>query len=302
LVSAHGEWEWDVQQGQSSSFPPPEFHLHAGGALTKAFSAYVDANINHDLETAYLQYTNEWGSDSYFTARAGKISPTIIRDYGNGLMASASTPLILTDVAVADNPFVPARDSFGADVGARFKSIFVQTGVVNGEDVPGQAAVNNHKDFFATGEFMLPDELSGAGLYYYKGGYDLGDPTVAPLLFDRYDREGVFVNFTWDRFRIAGAYLYGKDRVETLSDRKIHGWYAQTDFHPTEWLAPFIRWDDVTTEAADQTDRTQKGNVGCSIRLYESQITAGRVVLEASRQKEGRVYTTAGLLNILWIF
>ncbi len=301
LISAHGEWEWDVAQRQPTSFQSPELHIHVGGALTKAFSAYVDANVAEGLETAYLQYTNEWGKESYFTARAGKISPTIIRNYGNGLMASASTPLILTDTTLADNPFTPARDSFGIDLAARWKSIFVQTGVVNGEDVEGQAAVNDHKDFFATGEFALPDGLSGVGLYYYRGGYSLGDPTVAAFA-DKYDRKGIFANFTRDRFRVAGAYLYGKDEVATMSDRKIHGWYAQTDFRATPWLVPFIRWDDVTTETDEGKERIQKGNIGVSIRLFEFEVTSGRVVLEGSRQREGRVYTTAGLFNVLWMW
>jgi hypothetical protein len=74
-------------------------------------------------------------------------------------MASASTPLIITDTTLAGNPFTPARDSFGVDIAARWKSIFMQTGVVNGEDVEGQAAVQNHKDLYATGEFAHTDAL-----------------------------------------------------------------------------------------------------------------------------------------------
>jgi hypothetical protein len=160
-LSGHGEWEYDLEQGQSTQFQKPEFHLYAGGALSSIFSFYVDANGNNDYEALYLQMTKEQGSETYFTARAGKISPTMIRNYGNGLMASASRPLILTDATLADNPFTPARDSFGVDVAARWKALYFQAGVVNGEDVPGQAAVSNHKDFFATAEAAMPDGLSG---------------------------------------------------------------------------------------------------------------------------------------------
>ena len=169
------------------------------------------------------------------------------------------------------------------------------------EDVAGQASVNNHKDFYATGEFALPDGLSGVGLYYYRGAYTLGDPAVA-VFFDRYDRMGVFANFTRDRFRLAGAYLYGVDHVSALPDRKIRGYYIQSDFGAADWVVPFLRWDDVTTTADDESNRTQKATIGCAIRLYESEWTAGRVVLEGSRRKEAGVYTTGGLFSVLWIF
>ncbi len=303
-VAAHVEWEYDVQQGQSTAFASPEFHLHVGGALSPLFSAYGDATVSSDgsdIEALYLQLTKEFGSDSYFTARAGKISPTIIRNYGNGLMASASTPLVLTDTTLGNNPFTPARDSFGVNVAGRWNAIFAEAGVVNGEDVEGQASVKNHKDLYATGEIALPDGLSGVGVSYYRGGYDLGDPSVN-LLFDQYDRYGIFANFTRDTFRLAGAYMFGTDRIQTLSDQKIHGFYAQADLHPAGWGVPFARYDDVTTETTNGTDRTRKGTLGCAIRLYEGEITGGRAAIEVFRQKQGGESATGGLINLLWAF
>ncbi len=299
-ISTHAEWTYEIKEGESTAFQTPSFHFHAGGALSSAFSGYVDATINDTLEAAYLQYTAEKG-DSYFTARAGKISPTLVRNYGNGLLASASTPLIITDSNLGQNPFTPARDSFGVDVAGRWKSLFVQSGVVNGEDVEGQAAVKNHKDIYATGEFALPDGISGVGLYYYRGGYDLGDST-AGFLSDRYDRKGVVANFTKDRFRLAGAYLYGKDRVSTISDKKVRGFYGQVDVQATEWWVPFARYDEIKTEDDEGIDRTRKGTLGCAFRLYQSEATAGRLVLEASRQKQLNVSTNAALFHLLWTF
>jgi hypothetical protein len=301
LLSAHVEWEYDVLERQPTKFETPAFHIHAGGALSPAFSVYVDATINEELEIAYLQYTREKGSDSYFTARAGKVSPTLVRNYGNGLLASASAPLIMTDTILGQNPFTPARASFGVDVAGRWKSLFVQAGVVNGEDVQGQAAVNNHKDIYATGEVALPDGISGVGLYYYRGGYDLGNPDTG-FLFDRYDRKGVFANFTNDRFRLAGAYLYGKDEVSTLSDRKIRGYYAQADVQAASWIVPFARYDEVKTETEEETVRTRKGTVGCAIRLFENEITGGRLVLEAFRKKEAGESANGAVVNLLWVF
>ena len=301
LLSAHVEWEYVVEQRQTTSFQTPVFHVHGGGAVSPAFSVYADAGINADLEAAYLQYTLEKGSDSYFTARGGKLSPTLVRNYGNGLLASASAPLILTDTGLGQNPFTPARGSFGVDVGGRWKSLFVQAGVVNGEDVAGQAAVNNHKDIYATAEVALPDGISGVGLYYYRGGYDLGDPT-AGFLFDRYDRKGVLANFTRDRFRLAGAYLFGKDKVSTLLDRKIRGFWAQADLQASGWLVPFARYDEIKTEADEETVRTRKGTIGCAFRLYESEMTGGRMVLEAFRKKVGGESASGAALNLLWAF
>jgi hypothetical protein len=301
LLSAHIEWEYDVVEGQSNAFQKPDFHLHAGGAVSSHFSAYVDANVNNDLETAYVQYTAERGDDAYFTARGGKISPTLVRNYGNGLMASASTPLVFTDATLGNNPFTLARDSFGLDVAGRWKSLFVQAGVVNGEDVPGQASVGNHKDVYVSAEYSLPDGVSGVGILYYRGGYDIGDPDTG-FLFDQYDRVGFVANYTKDRFRIAGAYLWGKDRVETLTDRDLRGWYAQADVHLVPFLVSFARYDDATVYAGDDPVRTQKGTVGCAIRAFETEITGGKVVLEVSRARQGGVYANAALINLLWAF
>lgn len=301
LLSAHVEWEYAPEERQPTRFETPVFHVHGGGALSPAFSLYADAGINDELEAAYLQYTLDKGSDSYFTARAGKVSPTFVRNYGNGLLASASTPLIITDTVLGQNPFTPSRGSFGVDLAGRWKSLFVQAGVVNGEDVEGQAAVNNHKDIYATGEVALPDGISGVGLYYYRGGYDLGDPETG-FLFDRYDRKGVFVNFTRDRLRIAGAFLYGKDEVSTLSDQKIRGFYAQADVQAAGWLVPFARYDEVKTETDGEVDRTRKGTLGCAIRLLESEITGGRMVLEVFRKEEAGESANGAVVNLLWAF
>lgn len=301
LLSAHVEWEYDLTQQQSTAFQSPAFHLHAGGSFSSVFSGYLDANVNSDFEVIYLQATKEFDKDAFVTVRGGKISPSLIRNYGNGLMASASTPLILTDATLDANPFEPARDSYGVDLGGRWKSVFLQAGVVNGMDVPGQAQVKNHKDFFATGEIALPDGISGAGLYYYRGGYDLGDPSTQ-LLFDQYDRFGVFANFTRDPFRLAGAYLTGTDRVDTLSDRKIRGFFAQFDVQPAGWLVPFARYEEVRTEVDDDTSLTRKGTIGSAIRLHEGEKTGGRLVLEGFRRDDGGTLTTGGVFFILWAF
>lgn len=301
LVSAHVEWEFAPQQGEPSNFTSPDLHLHAGGALAPLFSLYADANINNDFEVIYLQLTKDLGKESYFTTRAGKMTPSIIRNYANGLMASASTPLIITDATLEDNPFNSARDSYGVSVAFGGKSFFVEGGVLNGDDVPGQASVGNHKDAFVTAEVKAPDGVSGAGLYYFRGGYDLGaDPTV--FLFDRYDRQGVFANYTRDLFRIAGAYLYGVDQVETLPNRKIRGYYAQVDGHPGQWVAPFVRYDEVTTESENGTLRTIKGSLGTSIQLFANEVNGGRVVVEVFRRRDGSEWVTGGVFNVLWAF
>ncbi len=301
LLSAGVVWEYQIEQGQQAKFESPTFHVHAGGALSGVFSVYVDATINETLEVAYLQATKEWGSSSYVTARAGKITPTIIRNYGNGIMASASTPLILTDTTLGSNPFTPARDSFGVNAAGAWKSFFFETGVVNGEDVEDQAAVKNHKDFYATGEWMLLDGVSGVGLYYYRGGYDLGDPAEG-LLFDRYERKGVFANFTRDAFRLAGAYVYGNDRIETRSNRKIWGYYVQADYHPVGWLTPFARYEEVKTETDEEAGRTRRGTLGSAIRLYDNESNGGKVVVEGFRKKEASKSANGALISLLWAF
>ena len=302
LLSVHGEWTYTKQEKEPAPFESPDAHLHAGGAISSHFSTYADVTLNGgDLETLMLQFTKEHGDESYFTARIGKISPTIVRNYGNGLIASASAPLVLTDATLADNPFTPARESFGIDIAQRWKGLFVQTGVLNGEDVPGQASVNGHKDFFASAEVTASGQPTGVGLYYYRAGYDLGDPEVATL-FDRYDRTGVFGNYTRDKLRLAGAYVFGKDRVQTLSERRIRGFYVQLDGHPGDWGAPFARYDWVKTEVADESERSWKVTVGSAFRLFESDITAGRAVLELYRKSEAAEEANGVMVNLLWAF
>lgn len=303
LLAVHVEWTYTKKDKEPAPpFETPDLHLHAGGAISSHFSTYGDVTLNGGvIETLMLQFTEEQGKESYFTARIGKISPTVIRNYGNGLMTSASTPLALTDATLGDNPFAPARESFGLDVGQRWKRLFIQAGVLNGEDLPGQAAVNNHKDFFATAEVTATDQPTGIGLYYYRGGYDLGD-LAAPTLFDRYDRASVFGNYTLDKVRLAGAYVFGKDRVQTLAERKIRGFYAQLDGHPRDWVAPFARYDWVKTDQAEAPLRTWKITLGSAFRLFESDVTAGRGVLELYRKNEAGVESNGVLVNLLWAF
>jgi len=302
LVSAHIEWEWDPAEGANNQFNTPQFHLYAGGAFTENFSGFLNANVNNDIEAAYLQYTKEWGDDSYFTARAGRIGPTLLRNYGNGLEAGATDPLILTATSLNANPFVPDRLNNGIDIGGRYQMFFAQAGVLNGEDVAGVASVGHHKDFYATLEVM-PDGVSGVGLYYHHGGYDLGDPAMPPQLNDSYHREGVFANYTQSLFRIAGAYLYGTDHVATVTpNRKIHGWYAQVNGYPSAWVAVFVRYDDTKTQDETGQLRTRQGTVGATLKLFEVSTTSARLALEAARQQVPGAHTNLGVLNLLWAF
>ena len=300
LISAHGEWDYDVQKGEPSQFTQPELHVHAGGAFSEYFSTYVDANVNSDFESLYLQATKALKGDSFVTARAGKISPTIVRNYANGLMASASTPLIITDATLGENPFTPARDDFGANLAMGWKSFFIEAGVVNGPEVPGQAAVHRHKDLYASGEFALPDGLSGLGAYYHRGGYDIGDPAAAT--FDRYDRAAVFANFTRDEFRLAGAYLTGKDKLQSEANRKINGYYVQADLTRRGFIVPFVRYDIVKTDVESSVDRVRKATIGFSLKIFENDVSGGRLVLEGARNKAGGENSNSALLNLLWAF
>jgi hypothetical protein len=302
LVAGHVEWEYDAATGSTNQFNSPEFHLHAGGALTENFSGYLNANVNNEIEAAYLQYTKEWGDDVYFTARGGRLSPTLLRNYGNGLEAGASDPLILSDTTLNANPFTPDRNNNGIDVGGRYQMFFAQVGVLNGDDVAGQASVGHHKDFYATLE-ATPDGVSGVGLYYHHGGYDLGDPNAPPQLNDGYHREGVFANYSQPLFRIAGAYLYGQDHVATVTpDRKIQGWYAQVNGYPSGWAAVWVRYDD--TKTTDETGqlRTRQGTVGATFKVFEMNTTSGRIALEAGRQEMPGIHTNLGVANLIWAF
>ena len=304
LISGHVEWEYDVAQGATNQFNNPEFHFHAGGALAENFSGYLDVNVNNDIEAGYLQYTKESGDDTYFTLRGGKFNPTIIRNYVGGLTVSASSPLVFAGTPLGNNPFNPSDSRLGVDASARVKSIFVQGGVVNGEDVPGQATVGHHKDFYGTAEVTAPDGISGVGLYYYHGAYDLGDPTAGALLDDRYYRAAAFANFTRDNFRLVGAYLYGKDEVQTLASGKVHGFYAQAELRPGGWWLPFVRYDDATTELDTGKDHVRQGTVGVALQIYMTESTSGRVVIEGARSSDPNTHTNtnSGLVNVVWAF
>lgn len=297
-ISAHVEWETDIQQGQPTTFSRPDFHLHAGGAFSSIFSAYLDAKVNDEFETIYLQATKSYGEEAYITFRGGKASPTILRNYTIGLLASVSSPLIISDATLGNNPFTPARDSFGMSVAGKWKMLFVEGGVLNGEDVEGQAAVGSHKDLYATVELTVPESVSGVGLYLYRGGYDLGDQD-AGFTFDRYNRVGIFSNFTRDRFRVAGAYLRGTDSIRGFPNKKIDGYYGQFDLRAYDWLVPFVRYEGVNAQAEDGTDRIRRGTFGASALLFERGSAAGRLVIEGFRQAEGSERLNGALMN--WI-
>ncbi|HVT15554.1 MAG TPA: hypothetical protein VHQ90_05140 [Thermoanaerobaculia bacterium] len=304
LLSGHVEWQYDFAQGATNQFNKPEFHLHAGGALAASFSGYLDVNVNNDVEAGYLQFTKEHGDSSYFTVRGGKFNPTLIRNYAGGLAVSASIPLVFSGTTLGSNPFTVNQGRLGVDIGGRMNYLFVQGGVVNGEDVPGQAAVNHHKDYYGTAEVTAPDGVSGVGLYYYHGGYDLGDPAVGPVLRDRYYRSAVFANFTRTSFRVAAAYLTGKDQVQTLQDRKIHGYYALVEVRPGGWWVPFARYDDATTELETGKDHVRQGRLGVALELYMTDSTSARVALELARSSDTTTHTNtnSGLVNLVWAF
>jgi len=300
LLSAHVETEYSVEKGTPSQFTKPDFHLHAGGAVSENFSTYVDANVNNDFEAVYGQGTWVTGKESFFTARAGKLNPTIIRNYAGGLMASASTPLIITDTTLGSNPFTPSRGSFGVTVAGGWKSLFFEGGLINGEDVPGQAAVNRHKDTYVSAEYALPDGISGVGAYYHRGGYDLVDP--AAMTFDRYDRAALFANFTRDKYRVAGAYLTGKDSIATQPRPKISGYYVQADFHPVSLITPFVRYEYSKTDIGSDRAHQRKATLGCSLMLYETDVSGGRVVFEGARNNTGDGRANSALISLLLAF
>ena len=297
LISAHGEWNYMVAQHEPTSFPAPELHLHSGGAFSRLFSGYADANINEDFESLYLQVTKDL-RQGYVTARQGKFIPSIIREYAMGLMASASTPLIITDATLGENVFTPARDSFGADVAGRWNAVFAETGLVNGED-EDHVLVGNHKDVYGTIELNPKGETSGIGVYYYRGGYDLAD-SVGALAFDRYHRQAIFANVTRDQFRFAGAYLTGKDRIEALSDRKISGYYAQGDLFLRTGVVPFARYDWVKTETEGSEEKVMQGTLGIDLRLFDTGLGGAQTVFEVTRKKEADTFITSGLLHLMW--
>ncbi len=300
LLSAHIETEYDIAQGTPTQFSSPEFHFHAGGALSENFSAYADTMPDGEVESLYLQATKVMNKDGFVTGRAGKISPSIIRNYGNGLLASFSTPMILTDTTLGLNPFTPGRDSYGLSAAGGWKSLFAEAGVVNGDDIPGQVAVNRHKDTYASAEWSLPDGISGIGLYTYRGGYDITDPSVDA--FDRYNRNAVFANFTRDKFRIAGAYVVGKDTIENQPQGKIRGYYVQGDLRPSGKLVPFARWEATRTDTGSEVDNQKKGTLGVAVSAYENDVSAARIVFEGARTTDSGGHRNSALIGLLLAF
>ncbi len=300
LLAAHIETEYEVAKGEASQFTTPDLHLHAGGAVSQFFSAYVDAMTTGEFEAIYAQATKPFAKDAFVTARAGKLSPTIIRNYANGLMASASAPMIITGTTVGLNPFTPARDSFGVTVAGGWKSLFFEGGVINGEDIPGQVAVNRHKDIYASGELAFPDGLSGIGLYTHRGGYDIEDPSVAA--FDRYNRSAVFANFTRNAFRLAGAYLTGKDTIEGRNRPKISGYYAQGDLNALGRIVPFVRYESARTDTGGDIERQRRGVVGFSVSAFETEASGARITVEAARTSDGGTHNNSALINLLLAF
>jgi hypothetical protein len=304
LLSAHAEWSTSLQEHMPTPFEDPEFHIHLGGPISNTFSTYADVSLNDsEFEAMYAQFTKDDGADAYFSARAGRSIPAIIREYAGGLMSSASTPLIITDATLGANPFTPGRASAGVDAAQRWNRLFIQTGVVNGEDVPGQAAIGSHKDVFVSGQVSLSDDPTGVGAYYFNGGYDLVADSTGSVVFDRYDRAAVFANLSRQRFRLAGAYLRGREQMGSPDPRsKISGYYLQADLHPREWVTPFARYDWVKTENVAVAGTVKKGTLGVSAAIYRTEVTGGRLTVEVSRREGDGTRVNAGAVGLLWAF
>lgn len=76
----------------------------------------------------------------------------------------------------------------------------------------------------------------------------------------------------------------------------------QLDGHPSNRWAPFVRYDDVTTETEAGRAETRKGTLGCAAMLYKNDVSAARAVLEVARAKEEETSVNSALLNLNWAF
>lgn len=196
-----------------------------------------------------------------------------------------ATPTRLATVPTASPVATSTRASSSGEVG------IVNSG--GGNANPNVAETNNFKDLYATLEYVLDENGSGIGVYGYTGKYQ-----ITPGNEDKFDRVGVFANYTTPQYTISAGALSGKHDVP--ASRRVRTWFAELGYNFTDTVLGWVRYDHFYRDiAADPQNRLVGLSVGVSYRLGN----VGRLVVEYRNRKfSGQSDRNDLVTEVNWLF
>jgi hypothetical protein len=174
--------------------------------------------------------------------------------------------------------------------------LLAEAGIVNsagGNASPNLAETNNFKDVYATVEYVVDEGGSGIGVYGYSGKFK-----TAAGPEDKFDRVGVFANYTRPQYTISAGALSGKHDLP--ASRRVRTWFAELGYNFTDTTLGWVRYDHFYRDiAADAENRLVGLSVGVSHRLN----SLGRVVVEyRNRKYSGKSDANDLTVELNWLF
>lgn len=215
---------------------------------------------------------------------------------GAGVCPSAATRRLTARLA-GGNAYTPHDRAYGVSSGYVYEGKFLgEVGIVNsagGNATPNIAETNNFKDLYATLEYVLDDNGTGIGVYGYTGKFQ-----IAPGNEDKFDRVGIFGNYTTPQYTISVGTLSGKHEVP--ASRRVRTWFAELGYNFTDTVLGWVRYDHFYRDIpADVENRLVQLSVGVSTRLN----SVGRLVVEYRNRKfSGQGDRNDLVAELNWLF
>lgn len=159
-----------------------------------------------------------------------------------------------------------------------------EVGIVNsggGNARPNISELNNFKDVFGTLEWVFDENGSGIGFYGYSGKFLVAD---TPAWEDKFDRYGVFANYTTPQFTVSGGALTGKHDLAPPAGgtRRVRTYYTELGY---SFSKKFLAWARYEHFYRDLTGTPANRLVGLSVGVSYRLNNLGRCVIEYQNQK-----------------
>ena len=301
-----------------SSFEAHALSIYSGGPLDSGFSYFAEMYLHENdrktpatstestdsdmgdwgrskLAEMYLQY-NTSDEESFFTARGGRVVPTLIHFHNVGGRLASSRPDAIT-TSFGDNPYRPYSRQYGVTAGYSYTDIFVEGGIVNGTgkyENTVELGSDTEKDVWLTADYALGDMGSMLGLYYYKGKFPLHLlKTPKGNSYDDFSSVGLIGNYTIPMGAIVASYYTQSGKYQKTSATTDTSYDASTMFAElqgyirSDFLAPYLRYEIVNYDPDRDTGNDKQTTNVATVGIHVKPFQHGRFVFEyTNRYKE----------------
>jgi hypothetical protein len=262
-------------EDSGTRFGAGDLMLWLGGPIDSRLSALAETEFVVDegeveVEEIYAHYVSSLES-KYYSIRAGQFQPLLLLTNASGPpRITLSRAEALSGRATNGNSFRPRDRVRGLELGTVNGPLSAYLGIGNG---PGQNEEDNHMDVYATIEREIGNEGSSIGAYAYWG-----EAVLTSGFRDSFRRYGVIGNYTKQRTRVSGAFLFGSNDDPSGADLDNSGWFVEVAQRLRPETAAYIRFDKFDRDLASGGERTTDGPT-LGISWIPSSLT--RLTLEA---------------------